>query len=1099
MKKKPNVRAGGWSALKKICTIMKLCLILSLFAVFSVSAGSMAQNAKLSMEKKSVSLIEVLNELSEKSDYEFFYNDNEVKGVKVSVSVKDATVSEILDHVLQGTALKYQIVDHVIVISPQKDEQAQEKGVWRVSGIVKDQHGVPLPGVTIILKGSSTGTATDASGKFKMHFIDENETVTLVFSFIGMISREVVVKDFIKENLEIVMHSEEEKLDEVIVTGMGNKSKNSFTGSATVVSRQQLMSVGTKSLLQSLAAFVPGLQIVKNNEMGSDPNTRPEILIRGRSSFEGSSNVPTFIVDGAEVDLDYVFDMDMNGVETVTVLKDASASALYGSKAAKGVVVITTKPLRAGKLRVSYSGTLRTSIPDVRDYDLLNAAEKLEYERLAGVYDDNGKFQYEKDTEYNEKFKRVREGVDTDWLSKPLRNSVSQNHNLNIAGGDEYIRYSLGARYGSEQGVMEKSKRDRYSLNFRLSYNKQDKVYVSNSTTITSVNSEESPYGTFNKYVELNPYDRAYNLDGSLNKVLSFNVPNPLFEATLGSYDRSEQFYLNNVLDLRVEVLPGFRVEGFFSLNKSKDDTEKFTSPEAHEFNNKEASESGRIEISNKKSMTYEGRVTLSYNKMFGTGTLLNAMGGANIQSSENNGNGYTAVGLYSDKLGHPAFATRYPEGATPQGSQGLERSMGLFLNANVIYDDRYFADASIRYEGSSKFGEDQRFTPFWSLGLGWNIHKEKFLNMSGTDRIKLRGSLGYTGNASFSPYQAMTTYKYDAGLDYDKGIGAIPMAIGNPDLKWERALTYNVGLDVVLFKNRLDFTLEYYNKTTDNLLLDVAKAPSVGTTTAKENMGKLLNTGIELQTRVVAISNKYLNWSLSLNMQHNENKIKKISNALEKMNEELNTANGTLLPPPVYVEGESLSAVKAVKSGGIDPATGQEVFIDRFGNPTFVYNYWDKRTYGDSDPTLSGTFGTYLTFKGFSLNMLFHYELGATVYNQTLVTRVEGANPQRNADKRVFHSRWKKVGDRVKYKNIADQTTPDITSRFVRDEYMVNMQSLSLSYDFTPEICQKLYLSRLRVEFLMNDVFRASTIKQERGFSYPFARSFEFSLSAAF
>lgn len=1014
MKKKPNVRAGGWSALKKICTIMKLCLILSLFAVFSVSAGSMAQNAKLSMEKKSVSLIEVLNELSEKSDYEFFYNDNEVKGVKVSVSVKDATVSEILDHVLQGTALKYQIVDHVIVISPRKDEQAQEKGVWRVSGIVKDQHGVPLPGVTIILKGSSTGTATDASGKFKMHFIDENETVTLVFSFIGMISQEVVVKDFIKENLEIVMHSEEEKLDEVIVTGMGNKSKNSFTGSATV-------------------------------------------------------------------------------------LKDASASALYGSKAAKGVVVITTKPLRAGKLRVSYSGTLRTSIPDVRDYDLLNAAEKLEYERLAGVYDDNGKFQYEKDTEYNEKFKRVREGVDTDWLSKPLRNSVSQNHNLNIAGGDEYIRYSLGARYGSEQGVMEKSKRDRYSLNFRLSYNKQDKVYVSNSTTITSVNSEESPYGTFNKYVELNPYDRAYNLDGSLNKVLSFNVPNPLFEATLGSYDRSEQFYLNNVLDLRVEVLPGFRVEGFFSLNKSKDDTEKFTSPEAHEFNNKEASESGRIEISNKKSMTYEGRVTLSYNKMFGTGTLLNAMGGANIQSSENNGNGYTAVGLYSDKLGHPAFATRYPEGATPQGSQELERSMGLFLNANVIYDDRYFADASIRYEGSSKFGEDQRFTPFWSLGLGWNIHKEKFLNMSGTDRIKLRGSLGYTGNASFSPYQAMTTYKYDAGLDYDKGIGAIPMAIGNPDLKWERALTYNVGLDVVLFKNRLDFTLEYYNKTTDNLLLDVAKAPSVGTTTAKENMGKLLNTGIELQTRVVAISNKYLNWSLSLNMQHNENKIKKISNALEKMNEELNTAEGTLLPPPVYVEGESLSAVKAVKSGGIDPATGQEVFIDRFGNPTFVYNYWDKRTYGDSDPTLSGTFGTYLTFKGFSLNMLFNYELGATVYNQTLVTRVEGANPQRNADKRVFHSRWKKVGDRVKYKNIADQTTPDITSRFVRDEYMVNMQSLSLSYDFTPEICQKLYLSRLRVKFLMNDVFRASTIKQERGFSYPFARSFEFSLSAAF
>ncbi len=1096
MKKKPNVRAGE-PAFRKICTVMKLCLVLSLLAVLSVSARGVAQNVKLSMEKKSVSLLNVLNELGEKSGYEFFYNDDEVTGVKVSVSAKDATVQEILDQVLKGTSLTYHIVDDVFIITPKKATD-EKKNVWRISGLVKDNKGELLPGVTVVIKGTQTGTATDANGKFKIEFLDaEKKSVTLVFSFIGMVTQEREIKEYVKEGLEIVMQPDEEELEEVIITGMGNKAKSSFTGSATVVSRKQLMSVGTKSLLQSLAAFVPGLQIVKNNDMGSDPNTRPEILIRGRSSFEGSSNVPTFIVDGAEVDLDYVFDMDMNDVETVTVLKDASASALYGSKAAKGVVVITTRPLRAGKLRVSYSGTLRTSIPDVRD--LLNAAEKLEYERLAGVYDDSGKSQYEKDIEYNEKFKRVREGVNTDWLSKPLRNSVSQNHNLNVAGGDDYIRYTLGARYGSEQGVMKKSKRDRYSLNFRLSYNKQDKVYVSNTTTITSVNSEESPYGTFNKYVELNPYDRAYNLDGTLNKVLSFGVSNPLFEATLGSYDRSEQFYLNNVLDLRVEVLPGFRVEGFFSLNKSKDDTEKFTSPESYEFRNKDASESGRIEVSNNKAMTYEGRVTLSYNKMFGTGTLLNAMGGGNVQSSERNGNGYAGVGLYSDKLGHPAFATRYPEGATPSGSQDLERSMGLFLNANVIYDDRYFADASIRYEGSSKFGEDQRFTPFWSLGLGWNIHKEKFLNMSSTDRIKLRGSLGYTGNASFSPYQAMTTYKYDAGLDYDKGIGAIPMAIGNPDLKWERALTYNVGLDVVLFKNRLDFTLEYYSKTTDNLLLDVAKAPSVGTTTAKENMGKLLNTGIEFQTRVVAVSNKSWNWSLSLNMQHNENKIKKISNALEKMNEELNTAEGTLLPPPVYVEGESLSAVKAVKSGGIAPATGQEVFIDRFGVPTFIYNYWDKRTYGDSDPTVSGTLGTYLTFKGFALNMLFNYELGATVYNQTLVTRVEGANPRRNADKRVFQSRWKEVGDRVKYKNIADQTTPDITSRFVRDEYMINMQSLSLSYDFTPEICQKLYLSRLRVEFLMNDVFRASTIKQERGFSYPFARSFEFSLSAAF
>lgn len=1100
MKKKPNVRAGGWSALKKISMVMKLCLVLSLIAVFSASAKSVAQDVRLSMEKKSVGLVEVLNELSVKSGYEFFYNDDEVVGVSVSVSVKNATVTEVLERVLKGTTLHYQIVDNVIVISPKKIEQPRKEGTWLITGVVKDNKGELLPGVTVMIKGTTLGTASGIDGKFKLQFIDtENKSVTLVFTFIGMVTREIKVNGYVKENLEVVLQTDEEKLDEVVITGMGNKSKNSFTGSATVVKREQLMSAGTKNLLQSLAAFVPGLQIVKNNEMGSDPNTMPEILIRGRSSFEGSSNVPTFIVDGGEVDMDYVFDMDINDVESVTVLKDASASALYGSKAAKGVIVITTRPLKGGKLRVSYNGTLRTSFPDLHDYDLLNAEEKLEYELRAGVYTATGKGQYENDLVYNEKFIRVKEGVNTDWITKPLRNSVSHNHNLSIAGGDEFIRYNLGVRYGSEQGVMKKSKRDRYSLNFRLSYNKQDKFYISNTMTITSVNREESPFGTFNKYVELNPYDRAYNKDGSLNRTLSFSVSNPLFEATLGSYDRGEQFYLNNVLDLRVELLSGFRLEGFFSLNKSKDDNEKFVSPESNIFKRKDASESGSIAVSNSKSINYEGRVTLSYNKLFGTGTLLNAMGGANIQTSESNSNGYTGIGIYSDKLAHPAYASKYPEGEKPSGSQDLERSMGLYVNANVIYDDRYFADASIRYEGSSKFGEDQRFTPFWSLGLGWNIHKEKFLKMSELDRLKLRGSVGYTGNASFSPYQAMTTYKYDASLDYNKGIGSVPMAIGNPDLKWERALTLNVGLDMVLFNNRLDMTLDYYSKTTDNLLLDVTKAPSVGTASAKENMGKLLNTGIEFQTRVVVVTNKRWNWALSLNMQHNKNRIKKITNALQKMNEELNTKKGTLLPPPVYVEGESLSAVKAVKSEGIDPATGQEVFINRFGEPTFIYNFWDKRTYGDSDPKLSGTFSSYLNFKGLALNMLFNYELGATNYNQTLVTRVEGANPQRNADRRVFSSRWKEVGDRVKYKNIADQTVPDITSRFIRDEYMINMQSLSLSYDFTPNFCQKLYLSRLRLEFLMNDVFRVSTIKQERGFSYPFARSFEFSLSAAF
>lgn len=1095
MKKKSEVRTRNRTALRKTCMVMKLCSCLLLLTMLSASGKTWAQHIRLSMERKSADLLEVLKELGEKSDYNFFYNDDEVLPWKVDVSVKNATVTEILDCILKQTALGYKIVDRTIVVSPQMKEP--EGKVWRISGVVKDRNGILLPGAAVFLKGTTVGTVTDENGRFDLVF-PKQDKVILVFSYMGMKTQEREIKKEVTENMSVVLQPDVEEMEEVVVTGFGNKSRNSYTGSATTVNREQLLSAGSKSLLSSLAAFVPGMQIVANNERGSDPNTRPEILIRGRSSFEGSSNVPTFIVDGAEVDLDYIFDMDIHDVENVTVLKDASASALYGAKAAKGVVVITTKPLRAGKMRVSYSGTLGVSMPDLSGYHLLNAADKLEYERLAHLYEGIGKEAYEKEEAYNEIYQRVREGVNTDWISKPLRNSVTHNHNISVTGGDDFIRYSLTARYGSDQGVMKDSRRDRYSLGFKLSYNKQDKIFISNIATITSVNNDESPYGSFSEYVKLNPYDPVYLPDGSLNKTLTWSIPNPVYEATLGSYNRGEQFYLNNVFDLKVEILPGFRAEGTFSLNKAKDDKDVFVSPNSNTFRGKPASESGSVSVSNTKSMDYQGRLMLSYNKLFGSGTLLSVLGGGSLQSTESNSTSYSGVGIFSDKLAHPAFATKYPEGDKPGGSQDISRTMGVFLNANAIYSDRYFLDFSLRYEGDSKFGADQRYAPFWSVGGGWNIHKEKFLHFASTDRLKLRGSVGYTGNASFSPYQAMTTYRYEADLNYEKGIGAIPIAIGNPDLKWERALNYNVGLDVVLFSNRLDMTIDYYNKITDNLLLDVTKAPSVGTTVAKENMGKLANTGIELQARVVTLRNQNWNWALSLTMFHNRNKIKKISNALKGLNDKLN-AEKTRMPAQVYEEGESISAVKAVKSGGIDPATGREIYVDRAGNLTFIYDYHDKRVYGDSDPDVSGVFGSWLTFKGFSLNMLFDYSLGATIYNQTLVTRVEGSDPHYNADRRVFDSRWAHAGDQVKYKDIADQSVPEHTSRFIRDEYFLNMKSLTLAYDFTPAFCQRIYLSRLRVEFLMNDVFRVSTIKQERGLEYPFARSFEFSLSAAF
>lgn len=1087
----PVMNWKKWSRMTRLGFLLLICL------QFSAYATGRAQGMKVSLDMHNVTLEQVLKELKAQTGMRFFYSVEKARGEqKEVVKMTDISLEEALRQVLDGTKLTYEIQQDVIVIREQQEQQQSPKE-RKITGKVTDEEGMPLPGVTVLIKGTQLGTATDGDGNYQLTVPAQGHA--LVFTMVGMETREETIGE--RSEINVTMVADVNEMKEVVVTGYGNKSIASFTGAAQTVTKDQLLRAGTKNILSSLQAFVPGMLLVTNNARGSDPNTRPEILVRGRSSFTSGSSMPTFIVDGAEVSADYVFDMDINDVESATVLKDASASALYGAKAANGVIVITTRPMKAGKMKVSYSGNFSLTVPDLSDYHLLNAEEKLEYEYLAGLYTSQEGLsdeQYSMDERYNEIYQRIREGVNTDWLSYPLRNAFVNNHNVTVYGGDHYVRYNLGVRYGNDRGVMKDSERKRYSLSFKLSYSKDDLIFIQNYATITSVNNVESPYGSFSQYVEQNPYDRAYNLDGSLNNDLTYGKLNPLYEASLGSYNKGENFNINDVFDIKVQLIEGLRLEGSFSLTKYKNNTEVFLSPDSKEFNDVPASEAGSITVSNSNSIDYQGKLLLTYNKMFGEGTLLSLIAGGNLQSSNSNSNGYTGIGIFSDRLAHPSFASQYPSESSPTGSQDISRSLGGFINVNTIYKDRYFADFSIRYEGSSKFGSDQRYAPFWSVGVGWNIHKEKFFNAAPTDRLKLRASVGYLGNASFSPYQAITTYEYNSDYVYDNGIGATPITIGNPDLKWERTLNWNVGLDVNLFNNRLDMTIDYYKKITDNLLLSVTKAPSVGVGEATENIGKIDNTGIEFRTRVIALRNQDWDWSLSLTASHNKNKIRQISNSLKAQNEK-NNAEKSRQPQPVYEEGQSISAIKAVQSGGIDPATGKEVYIGKDGRPTFTYDYNDKIVFGDSDPKVYGIFSSYLTYKGISLDFMLEYKLKSTVYNETLVTRVEGANPQNNADHRVFDSRWKKPGDYVKYKDIADSSIPEQTSRFIEDEYTLSMRSLSLAYDFAPEIYQKLRLSRLRVEFMTNDLFHWSTVKQERGFDYPFARTFQFSISATF
>ncbi len=965
-----------------------------------------------------------------------------------------------------------------------------------IKGRVIDGNGEPLVGATIKLKGGNGVYFTDHNGNFEI--ITKKNREEVVVTYIGHVSQTLFL--FPGNETTIPLAADNTSLSEVVVTGFVNKSKVSFTGSQTTVQKEQLLSMGTKNVLESLQSFVPGLVIAENNLAGSNPNKRPDLNIRGRATFDGSANMPLFVVDGTEVSADYVYDMDMNDIESVTVLKDASASALYGSKASAGVIVITTKTMKPGRLRLNYSGTYRLSTPDLTDYRMLNAAQKLEFERLAGLYTDKTDLerQYRLDTEYNRLAQIVRSGVNTDWLSKPLRNGFSQNHSLSIDGGDDYARYNLGLRYSTDDGVMIGSKRDRLSLFFKFSYNKPGAFSVNNSTTLMSVDSEESPYGSFSDYVRQNPYEQPYAADGSLHRKLSNLEENPLYEAQAGNFNKSENLNILNTTTLQVWFSDAFRLNGDFSFTKDMSTSNIFKSPLAlSELNKTDVSQRGQLTESHTSLVRYAGKLMLSYNKNLFGKLFTSATAGSTIEANNGDNTSYSSVGYYSANLSHPAFAAGYVNGK-PGGSDNIYRTVGFFANLNSIWDNKYFLDFIYRYEGSSKFGTNTRFAPFWSVGSGWNIHNESFLKGKGIELLKLRASVGYLGNISFEPYQAITSYNYAAGNNYVKGIGAIPKTIGNPDLRWERTLTSNVGIDLTMFKGRWDLTFDAYIKNTDDLLVNVTKAPSVGVASARENLGAIENRGVELRTRVVPISTKQLQWSISATYAYNKSKIKQISNALMSKNEENRNATGKA-PLPIYEEGGSLTAVKVVPSAGIDPATGREVYIKRDGSYTFDYDARDKVTFGDESPLGQGSLSSYLTYKQWSASASFGYSFGGVVYNQTLVTRVEGANPKQNADERVFNDRWKKPGNYARYRNIADYSTPQQTSRFVQVNNYLTLQSLSVAYEFTPWQIRKLGLSRMRLELLTNDLFYLSSIKRERGLDYPYARSVEMSVRFSF
>ena len=991
-------------------------------------------------------------------------------------------------------------------VSPDHDELRVATGV-----VVDKKTGEPLISVNVAVWSGGrlvTGTSTDYEGKFKI--ISPVIDFELRISYVGYNEAKFRSVDQDMQDLRVELTEESNTLNEVVVTGFVSKNKETFTGSATEISGVELRQVSGTNLISAISTLTPGMAMVQNTSQGSNPNHTPELVLRGMSSFSNSGqqvNQPTIILDGTEITMQDLYDLDINEVENITVLKDASATALYGSKAANGVIVITRKPILESTVRVQYNFTGNVQFPMLGDYNVLSAAEKLEYERLAGLYNAYGAIssttglplQYEYDELYNQRYKLIAAGQNSDWLSQPARTAFSHDHSLRVYGGASNLRYELTGRFGDTRGVMKDDYRKRHNIGFKLDYYIGD-FTISNRTTYQELSIKNTPYGSFSQYVQMNPYDRMYNDDGSVNTNLAWDLNNPLYEAKLGSFSTSGTRTLSNSTDMRWDINKMFLVTGHFNVSSDMGSSDNFLSPNSLTYKDvTDLSKKGQYTKGTSKGISYNGNLVATFNKFFKDESLISISSGWEINYAKSSSENTTAVGFFNDDLSYIGNAVGYPASSKPYGSQAETADVGFFTTGNFSWRNRYFADATWRMTGSSQFGENNRYGHFWSSGLGWNVMNEEFMKSvkKNFDVFKVRGSVGYTGKVSFSPFQAMTMYQYSNDYEYKNGIGAVPVTIGNVDLTWERTMNYNVGLDLSMFDRRLNFTVDAYIRNTEDLLLDKSKAPSTGVTTAMSNLGELQNKGIEFQLDGYVFQTNDFYWRLATTGYMNRNKITKIDKALEEINKQnQENAYASLAPLPQYAEGESVTALKLVRSAGIDPATGKEIYIKRNGEYTFEYDPADKVLIGDTEPAYTGTFSTNLFWKGFSLYTLFNFRMGAWVYNTTRVSKVEGSDPRYNADQRVFDDRWKQPGDHAIYKDIADSSRPEQTTRFAEKENTLSLGSLNLGYEFSDDVCKRLRIRNLRAGINFTDILRFSTVKIERGTDYLYSQGFELYLN---
>lgn len=910
-----------------------------------------------------------------------------------------------------------------------------------VTGKVTDQStGQALPGVSVLVKGTSVGTATDADGTFSIN-VPANAN-TLVFRFIGYQATERAIDNASTVNVSLGV--DQQQLSEVVVTGYTTQNRREVTGSVSIVEAEEIAQVPLGSFDQALQGRAPGILV---QAQSGQPGAAASVLIRGRGSILGS-NEPLYIVDGVQISANDFATLNQADFESLNILKDASATSIYGSRGANGVIVITTKRGRAGVARLNYNVQYGFSKAPENKLEVMDTNQKLDYELMRG-------------NPYgwtDEDLAELRQ-INTDWEDVFFQTGVTKNHTLSGSGGSDKTTYYLSGSVFDQTGTVRNTGLERYTGRANIESTAGNFNFGINSTFGYSEfsNTSEDDSGIsqpLNAIRWSNPYETPYDENGDYTQLVS-GQPNALQELLENSNLRQQLKGVGNVfVSYAVPFLDGLTLKTNWGGDFTSNEYSEYVNPTTYsgQFSTGGSGSYGR---GYNKRFRYTGTTSASYSTEFGSDHTLTVALFNEIINTKGDSLGFTGYGLggaFQNESGiTPGNASN---GYIPAvGGTGSESALlSYFTNINYGYKDRYYLTLGARRDGSSRFGADRRFANFGSIGLSWIMTDESFMEgLTGIfDEVKFKISYGSSGNQALRDDFASRELFVRSVYNGVSGLGQTQLA--NPELQWERRTTFNTGFEFSAFNGRLRSTLEFYNSLTSDLFLNRQLSRTTGFASLRSNVGELQNRGFEVALNGDIISTDNFTWSANVSLTYNKNKIKSLVGDQEEI------ISGVF----VNRVGESMNSIYVVRYAGVNPDNGNPLYLTADGEVTETYSPNDRVIVGSAEAPFFGGFGTSLNFKGLELSAFFSFLQGNSIFNNDRANVENPAYLWDNLSADLVDT-WQNPGD------ITEIPKPGApfrsgTTRFVEDGDFLRLRNLNLSYTLPQKWVNAIKLNSLRV-----------------------------------